>query len=54
MHVRPEILELKCPFSCRNLSIREAIATTKGFCLGITTTTTTTTTTTNNNNNNNN
>ena len=32
--LRPEILEIKCPLSARNLTIKEAISSCKGFCLG--------------------
>ncbi|KAK3108198.1 hypothetical protein FSP39_002969 [Pinctada imbricata] len=33
--LRPEIIEVKCPFSARNLTIRAAITSCKGFCLEI-------------------
>lgn len=35
MQVRPEILEVKCPFTARNMTIPEAINLIKEFCLGI-------------------
>lgn len=35
MQVRPEILEVKCPFTARNMTISEAINLIKEFCLGI-------------------
>lgn len=35
MQVRPEILEVKCPFTARNMTIPEAITSIKEFCLGI-------------------
>ncbi|KAK7939877.1 hypothetical protein WMY93_003203 [Mugilogobius chulae] len=34
MRLRPEILEIKCPFTSRNMTIEEAINTSKDFCLG--------------------
>ena len=34
MALRPAILEIKCPFSCRNMTIPEAIESKKDFCLG--------------------
>ncbi|XP_062617782.1 uncharacterized protein LOC134279405 [Saccostrea cucullata] len=33
MAVKPEVLEVKCPFSARNMSIPEAIESVKDFCL---------------------
>ncbi|KAK3086688.1 hypothetical protein FSP39_022002, partial [Pinctada imbricata] len=33
--LRPEIMEVKCPFSARNLTIQAAITSCKGFCLEI-------------------
>ncbi|KAK3098705.1 hypothetical protein FSP39_022243 [Pinctada imbricata] len=33
--LRPEIMEVKCPFSARNLTIEAAITSCKGFCLEI-------------------
>jgi hypothetical protein len=30
----PSLLEIKCPFVCRDKSIEEAVATTKDFYLG--------------------
>lgn len=35
MQVRPEILEVKCPFTARNMTIPEANNLIKEFCLGI-------------------
>lgn len=35
LQVRPEILEVKCPFTARNMMIPEAIDSIKEFCLGI-------------------
>lgn len=35
MQVRPEILEVKCPFTARNMTIPEAINSIKEFFLGI-------------------
>ncbi len=34
LDLKPVILEVKCPFRRRNMTIPEAIATTKYFCLG--------------------
>ena len=34
MGLQPEIMEVKCPFSARNLTIQAAITSCKGFCLG--------------------
>lgn len=33
IQLRPEILEIKCPFTSRNMTIEEAINTSKDFCL---------------------
>ena len=34
MELHADILEVKCPFSCRNMTIPESITSTKEFCLG--------------------
>lgn len=33
-NIKPEVLEIKCPFSARHLTIPEAIQQIKDFCLG--------------------
>ena len=35
MQLRPDILEVKCPFTARNMTIPEAIESIKEFCLGM-------------------
>ena len=30
----PQIIEVKCPFNAKDMTIEEAVKTLKGFCLG--------------------
>ena len=34
LDIAPEVLEVKCPFKARDMSIPEAIESIKDFCLG--------------------
>jgi hypothetical protein len=33
--MKPGVIEIKCPFKSRNMTISEAITTVKDFCLGL-------------------
>ncbi|XP_033726397.1 uncharacterized protein LOC117316017 [Pecten maximus] len=34
LQIKPDLLEVKCPFSARHMTIPEAIGSIKDFCLG--------------------